>query len=33
MKNFTMYSALPSDMKLDREGSKEITGFVIDKLA
>ena len=32
MKNFTMYSALPSDMKLDREGSKEITGFAsIDK--
>ena len=32
MKNFTMYSALPSDMKLDRERSKEITGFAsIDK--
>ena len=32
MKNFTMYSALPSDMELDREGSKEITGFAsIDK--
>lgn len=32
MKNFTMYSALPSDMKLDRERSKGITGFAsIDK--